>query len=192
MSDLDLDRRIVTSLRAPVSPKPGARDAIMQRVRIAARHEMPRRRDLAPVSRSVRQSIVGLALAAGIGSVTALSALAPRAMPDKADARSGVIGDTVVATLRDTMRLVRLIFDDPGARHVAVAGDFNRWQSAATPLRREGQSRRWSVVVAMHDGEHRYAFVVDGTRFVPDPTTARVRGDDGRIVSQLRVARVSN
>jgi hypothetical protein len=46
--------------------------------------------------------------------------------------------------------------------------------------------------VALRDGAHRYAFVVDGTRWVPDPTAERVRGDDGRVYSLLHVARVSN
>ena len=55
-----------------------------------------------------------------------------------------VIGDSVVSTLHDTLRLVRLILDAPDARRVAVAGDFNRWDAEATPLVRDGRSPRWS------------------------------------------------
>ena len=65
---------------------------------------------------------------------------------------SVVIGDTVVSTLRDTLRLVRLMFDAPDARRVAVAGDFNRWDVDATPLARDARSRRWSVTLALRDG----------------------------------------
>jgi len=33
---------------------------------------------------------------------------------------------------------------------------------------------------------------VDGTRWVPDPTTTPVRGDDGRMYSLLHVTRTNN
>jgi 1,4-alpha-glucan branching enzyme len=105
---------------------------------------------------------------------------------------SGVIGDSVVATLRDTLRLVRLIFDDPGARQVSVVSDFNGWRSHATPLAREASTHRWSATIALRDGAYRYAFVVDGTRWVPDPDAERIRADDGRVYSLLRVSRLSN
>ena len=46
---------------------------------------------------------------------------------------------------------------------------------------------------ALRDGDHRYAFVVDGTRWVPDPRAERsVRGEDGRIYSLLNLSRSAN
>jgi hypothetical protein len=195
MSDVDLERRLAAALRTPLSSSARARERVMERVREASRKGMPRRRTIAMPAlspRGVRQSIVGVALAASIGSITALSALVPAHGASSGGATSGVIGDTVVATLRDTLRLVRLIFDDPSARRVAVVGDFNDWSADATPLRRDRSPHRWSAVVAMRDGEHRYAFVVDGTRWVPDPAVAVVRGDDGRLYTLLHVARASN
>jgi 1,4-alpha-glucan branching enzyme len=103
-----------------------------------------------------------------------------------------VIGDSVAATLRDTLRLVRLMFDAPDARQVTVVGDFNGWRAGVTPLARDAPSHRWSATVALRDGVHRYAFVVDGTRWVPDPGAERVRADDGRVYSLLHVSRTSN
>jgi 1,4-alpha-glucan branching enzyme len=103
-----------------------------------------------------------------------------------------VIGDSVSSTLRDTLRLVRLIFDDSTAHAVAAVGDFNGWRATATPLQREGRTARWSTTVALRDGAQRYAFVVDGTRWVADPTAVPMRGDDGRLYSLLHVARASN
>ena len=91
------------------------------------------------------------------------------------------------------LRLVRLMFDAPEARRVAVAGDFNGWDADATQLTRDERSRRWSVTLALHDGQHRYAFVVDGTRWVPDPRGGRsVQGADGRVYSLLSLSRTSN
>lgn len=192
MSDVEFERRVSAALRAPVPSERRVREAIMERVRAAAVRGMPSRRDAHRPGRGTRQSLIGLALAAGIGSITTISALVPTHGRVPAEARSGVIGDSVVATLRDTLRLVRLMFDDPGARQVAVVGDFNGWRADSTPLRRDAMSHRWSATLALADGPLRYAFVVDGTRWVPDPSVAAVRGDDGRLYSLLHVARASN
>lgn len=192
MSEAELERRVAAALHAPVSASVRAREAIMDRVRAVAPHERPRRRSRGPRI-TTRHSIAGLAAAAGIGSITTLSALYP---PARATApavlASAVIGDSVSATLRDTLRLVRLIFDDTAARQVAAVGDFNGWRSTTTPLHRDAATRRWSATVAMRDGAQRYAFVVDGTRWTPDPNAERVRGDDGRLYSVLHVARLSD
>jgi hypothetical protein len=107
-------------------------------------------------------------MAAGIGSITTLSALMPAAPPTPAPGvvSSTVIGDSVVDRVRDTLRLVRLIFDAPAtARQVAVVGDFNRWNTAATLMQRDSGTGKWSATVALHDGDHRYAIVVDQTRW---------------------------
>lgn len=156
MSDLEFERRVSSALRRDLPADARAKALIMERVRETAR-DLPRRP--APVfARGARHSIVGLALAAGVGSVTTLSALLPATGGDGAG-RTAVIGDTVAATLHDTLRLVRLMFDDPAARQVIV---------------------------------DRYAFVVDGARWVPDPAAERVQADDGRVYSLLHVARTTN
>lgn len=194
MSD-GFERRIGQALRTdvPLGRDGGARRRVMDRVRRAAAEGHPVRRRAQPWHHIARHSIVGLSLAAGIGGISTLSALLPAAHGDATGISPVVIGDTVVATLHDTLRLVRLMFDAPHAERVAIAGDFNRWDADATPLARDPASRRWSVTLALHDGEHRYAFVVDGTRWVPDPHTGRsVRGEDGRVYSLLSLSRTAN
>jgi hypothetical protein len=185
----DFERRIEAALRAPVGSDVRARRDVMERVRRAASDgHTPRRRGEAWHRRS-RHSIIGLAFAAGVGGVTTLSALMPAAQRTVANGVSSVVlGDTVVSTLRDTLRLVRLMFDAPSARQVSVAGDFNQWGAHPTALARDPESQRWSVTLALRAGEHRYAFVVDETRWVPDPRAEHVtRGDDGRLYSLLNV-----
>lgn len=165
----------------------------MERVRRASADGHPVRRRGESWLRPSRNSLIGLSLAAGIGGLSTLSAVVPASHPEVAGLSPMVIGDTVVSTLHDTLRLVRLMFDAPSARRVAVAGDFNRWDAEATPLVRDGRSRSWSVTLALRDGDHRYAFVVDGTRWVPDPRAERsVRGEDGRIYSLLNLSRSAN
>lgn len=193
MSDW-FERRVARALHAnvPLGGDARARRGVMERIRLAAAEGHPVRRRRADPWRRSRNSILGISLAAGIGGITTLSVVAPDARP-AASASSVVIGDTVVSTLRDTLRLVRLMFDAPDARRVAVAGDFNRWDANATPLTRDEGSRGWSVTLALRDGEHRYAFVVDGTRWVPDPHAERsAQGEAGRIYSLLNVSRAAN
>ena len=164
----------------------------MQRVRRAASDGQRPVRRRPPWHRASRYSIIGLGLAAGLSGVTSLSALAPSAGRYGASEASAVIlGDTVAATLHDTLRLVRLMFDAPSARRVSVVGDFNEWGARPTPLTRDG-GHQWSVTLALHAGEHRYAFVVDGTRWAIDPAAPHVRGDDGRLHAILHVAALAN
>ena len=194
MSDW-FERRVARALHADVAlgDDDRARHRVMERVRQAAAEGHPIRRRGDPWLRRSRNSIVGLSLAAGIGGLSTLSAVVPDAQREAAGLSSVVIGDSLVSTLQDTLRLVRLMFDAPHARRVAVAGDFNRWDVDATPLVRDARSHRWSVTLAVGTGDQRYAFVVDGTRWVPDPRAERsVRGEDGRIYSLLNLSRTAN
>jgi 1,4-alpha-glucan branching enzyme len=36
----------------------------------------------------------------------------------------------------------------------------------------------WTVTIPLTPGRHRYAFIVDGRRWVPDPGAPRAAGDD--------------
>ena len=83
------------------------------------------------------------------------------------------------------------MFDDPTARQVAVAGDFNGWRSAATPMRRDDATGRWAVTLALHDGAHRYGLVVDNTRWAGD-VSSRPGDSTRQLYSLLHVARASN
>ena len=193
MSDEELEQRLRRALGAPVQMSSHGRDAIMQRVRVSAREDHRRRMIPPSFGRTARHSIIGVALAAGIGSVTTLSSLVPiqHARTQGNGAMSEVIGDSVVGRLRDTLRLVRLMFDDPAARRVSVVGDFNAWQADATPMRRDESSGRWETRLALPDGEHRYAIVVDNTRWVGD-SISRQAGTSGQVYSLLHVVRASN
>jgi hypothetical protein len=192
VSESELERRIIAAFRIAMPSTARSRQSIMDRVRALPAHERPRRRS-APGSRTVRHSIVGVALAAGVGSLTTLPALFPDSRPGSpAGLATAVIGDTVSATLRDTLRLVRLMFDDTAAHRVAAVGDFNAWSTERTPLHRDPATRRWTTTIALRDGAHRYAFVVDGTRWAIDPSAPRARGDDGRLYSLLHVASATN
>lgn len=72
---------------------------------------------------------------------------------------------------------VRFVLFAPDAQQVSLAGTFNQWDPAATPLVRTGTAGVWSATLTLPAGQHQYAFVVDGARWVADPGAPAV--DDG-------------
>ena len=55
------------------------------------------------------------------------------------------------------------------ARRVALVGEFNGWNAHATPMTRAG-GNRWEVTLAVAPGRHTYAFVVNDSTWVADPS----------------------
>jgi len=82
-----------------------------------------------------------------------------------------------VATPAAAIVTVRFVLTAPDAHDVTVAGTFNQWDSHATPLVRIGANGLWTATITLPAGQHQYAFVVDGARWVPDPAAPAV--DDG-------------
>ena len=72
---------------------------------------------------------------------------------------------------------VRFVLFAPEAEQVALAGTFNQWDPATTPLVRTATPGVWTATLTLPAGQHQYAFVVDGARWVPDPAAPAV--DDG-------------
>ena len=62
---------------------------------------------------------------------------------------------------------VAFILFEPDARQVALGGDFNRWASDATPMKRH-DGGQWEIAVALAPGRYEYKFMVDG-HWMPDP-----------------------
>lgn len=182
----------IAELRRPVDSAAGLRERIMESVRASARPRtavLTRRLHSAP--RGGRRLAMSSAIAAiaAIAASMAWMALTPsilgsraRLIPVLGGSTAGsavVIGDTVDAALRDTLRLVRFVLRAPDAARVALAGDFNDWSATATPLMDSAGSGVWEAVVAIDRVAGRYAFVVDDTQWVRaayiEPATAEAR-----------------
>jgi len=71
---------------------------------------------------------------------------------------------------------------------VAIAGTFNQWNSDATLLAPAGATGVWTTTVTLAPGQHQYAFVVDGERWVPDPAAPAVDDGFGRRNSVVAIA----
>jgi len=60
-----------------------------------------------------------------------------------------------------------------GAKRLAIAGDFNNWTPAATPLRANDELGVWEAAVDLPPGRYRYRLVVDD-HWTTDPHNAYV------------------
>jgi 1,4-alpha-glucan branching enzyme len=72
---------------------------------------------------------------------------------------------------------VQFVIAAPGARSVALAGDFSEW-SPSIELSDADLDGVWSARVALEPGVHEYMFVIDGSEWRPDPNSLSYT-DDG-------------
>jgi 1,4-alpha-glucan branching enzyme len=68
-------------------------------------------------------------------------------------------------------------FKAPAAKRVSVVGAFNGWDPQAHPLRGPDREGVWTLSLLLPPGRYRYLFVVDGVRWVPDPSAAVSEAD---------------
>ena len=66
----------------------------------------------------------------------------------------------------------------PASSRVSVVGDFNDWDPRASPMMRAGERGLWSVRLSLPPGRYRYTFLVDGKRWVRDPSEPPALGND--------------
>jgi len=172
-------RWIVTEARRPVPTDAAARDRLMEAIhaepaptrglRLVTWLSEPRRFTLPPVATA--------ALAAGLVGIGVLGGLAINR-----HGRPAAVQRPAVAAgqpqLPDSLapRAVKFVLIAPQATNVSLVGDFNGWDSGATPM--QTAAGAWTVFVPLQPGLHTYSFVVDGSHFVSDPS-APIAPDDG-------------
>ncbi|MSR06298.1 MAG: hypothetical protein EXR93_04395 [Gemmatimonadetes bacterium] len=134
-------------------PASGLDNAVMARVRSLS----PRGRRgflqwlLAPQRVNVRPIV--LAFAASV----ALLLMWPGRAADTGLASAGTV-------------LVRFELVAPEASTVSLAGSFNSWSQDAIRLVPSAAPGLWTATVPLKVGSHEYLFVVDGQRWIADPT----------------------
>ncbi len=80
----------------------------------------------------------------------------------------------------------RFVIHHQHTKLVEIAGSFTNWQNVS--LVPTGTSGYWEVSLELPAGEHRYTFIIDGSKYLPDPTVATRESDDfGSTNSILRV-----
>jgi hypothetical protein len=106
--------------------------------------------------------------AAAVVVVLALGVVLGRALAPRTN-DAGAVRPVLPAAHGPAQAVVEFVFVAPNASRVALVGDFNAWDPAATPLVRQGDGSVWSTRVTLSPGRHVYSFVLDGTRWVSDP-----------------------
>ncbi len=166
--EAELWERLTASLR---SDAPGSAPAwIETRVMATVRSQTTERRGLLAWllrPRTLRASplSLGVAGAAALALMVVPWSMSPRPSPGEGPSDTG------------SVVYVQFTLDAPGARSVAVSGDFNQWAADATMDDPDGDGV-WTVRVALEPGVHEYMFVIDGDRWVTDPLASRY-ADDG-------------
>ena len=84
----------------------------------------------------------------------------------------------VAAQRPPSREVVRFLIVAPSAHDVALVGDFNGWNPAATPLVRDAATGAWTVTMPLAAGAYQYAFVVDRGVWVADPAAPIALEDD--------------
>jgi hypothetical protein len=162
-------RVLAAADRTPVTLRADLAARVMARVRHrpAARRFLVWFRSPQEVRLHIRPWVASATLAAAAALVVLVAR--PRSTGTPVDA-------PVAARAVDSIA-VRFVLYAPEARAVAVAGTFNQWDASAAPLVRSDPAGVWTATLVLPAGEHQYAFVVDGRRFVADPAAPAV--DDG-------------
>ncbi len=164
--------RLLDSARAYGESLPALDDALDDAVLATVRGRRPARRRAAwnwlVEPRDVRLRPIWVPLAAAAAVVLLWVGVRGPLRPEPPPLTPTVAADTV---------FVRFELVAPNARDVRLAGSFNDWRVEQIPLT-AGASGVWSTTLALPLGEHQYQFVVDGERWIPDPT-AHAQVDDG-------------
>jgi len=161
--DPSFDRRVMAEIRAGRAPDKARWAAWEWLVR-------PRSFQLSPLG--------GLAMAGAAAAVmlVAVSQTSDDLQPETARPVANVV-ETTPATPVSEEQSVQFVFRAPSAQRVALVGDFNDWDSEATPLR-QAAGGLWIVTVPLTAGRYTYTFVVDGERWMADPSAPPAPPDD--------------
>jgi hypothetical protein len=163
--DEELIGRVVRQLRRPVTVDAGLDARVMEQVK-----RLPPRRAAGAAhaawgwltrQRTIRLSPLG-ALAIAAVFVTVLLGRRDRSSRS-APANGREFAFVVVA---------------PRATTVSLVGDFNDWDAARTPMQRVKDESVWTAVIPLTPGRYRYAFLVDGVRWLADPAAPAARDDE--------------
>ena len=170
--------------RGPVTLSPAFDAQVMAAVRQHAKspvrrlwHRLADPREVQLRLRVRPWAVWGGALATAAG-LALLLASPPAPVPSDPVAAHGASPNVV---------FVRFVLYAPGAKGVTVAGTFNQWDQDAAPLAPAGRDGVWMTTVALPVGQHQYAFIVDGRRWVADPAAPAVDDGFGRRNSMVAV-----
>ena len=157
----DFDARVLASLDVDVIPLHPPRE------RAGSWFTRPRLVAVTPLA--------GLAAAAAITAIIVFGARALATSGSPATvASTDVIANPVILAANagpaaTPVLPTPFIYQDAGARSVALVGDFNDWDASRSPLV-EVSPGVWSITLPLQPGRYQYQLVIDGARRIADPS----------------------
>jgi len=88
---------------------------------------------------------------------------------------------------KKTVKPVNFICLAPDAKQVTLTGDFNDWDPAAHPFKRQPDGA-WLIQVPLSHGHHHYRFLVDGKPVLDPRAQGIARDHKGEKVSLIAVS----
>ncbi|MFZ2331393.1 MAG: zf-HC2 domain-containing protein [Atribacterota bacterium] len=67
--------------------------------------------------------------------------------------------------------------DADQVKSIAVVGDFNDWDPTRNLLTDENNDGIWTVTLKLEPGRYEYMFILDGQKWIPDPSAYRFVSD---------------
>ncbi|MDQ2942188.1 MAG: isoamylase early set domain-containing protein [Candidatus Dormibacteraeota bacterium] len=175
--------RLIAALnRVPVTLSPALDARVMAAVRQHARSPVRRLWHRLADPREVRLRVRPWEVWGGVLAAAACLALLLTRVPAPVPSDAAAADDASQNAI-----FVRFVLYAPDAKGVTVAGTFNQWDQKAAPLAPAGRDGVWTTTLALPVGQHQYAFVVDGRRWVVDPAAPAVDDGFGRRNSMVAV-----
>ena len=185
MSDHDdlMIARIARELKKPERIDPSFDARVMAQLRA---DRAPR---MSPWQWLVRPRSIQLSPLGGLGFAGALAALVMLTLslsdrssggdtpPSEVAASTVAPVDPALVVAQPPVQTVQFVLRMPRARTVTLVGDFNDWDTASTPLQKAAGDM-WTVTIPLTAGRYTYTFVIDGKRWVADPSAPRAPADD--------------
>jgi anti-sigma factor RsiW len=167
---LELEMVAAEARRLPrLTPRPGFTAQVLANLPVPRKTWLQRLQEMLWMPHVAEWNMAGAAVAVALLLVLAWSF-------GRLSALSLAPPTVAVAPPPEPQVIVRLIMVQPGAKTVAVAGDFNGWDPARTPLLR-ADSGMWTATIKLRPGRYQYMFVIDGKEWQTDPLASEVSQD---------------
>ena len=183
MADDPLIEAVAERLRRPVPLSARVEEGALARLRAAAPPGGP--------SWRFGSGLGGLAIAAGLAALFAAGVLVGRHFPAGGVAATSASPGVArpMGTPAPAIDTVDFVLRTAAESGVVLVGDFNDWDPAANPLQRVADGV-WAVTIPLRPGRYRYTFIVDGARWLRDPSSPPALEDDfGAPTSVITIAR---
>ena len=174
--------RIARELKKPERIDPAFDARVMAQIRA---DRAPR---LTPWQWLVRPRAIRISPLGGLGLAGALAATmmlglsldeAPTVVtaPETGVATAAIDTGAPAALVQTQVQTVQFVLRAPSASTVTLVGDFNDWDTASTPMTK-GKGDLWTITIPLTAGRYTYTFIVDGKRWVADPSAPRAQADE--------------